>query len=324
MSPMIAETFKINSTVVSRLMKFKANEKLAHAYIFVGPALSGKFETALEIAKMLNCESLGDSACGQCPQCIKIAAGNHPDVHVTASDPFESIKIEQVRDILGQIRLRAFMAKTKVFLVKNVEMLTSEAANALLKTLEEPTPSSLLILTTASFENVLDTIKSRCHWMFFAPESADIIKSFITKEYALTGPQAHCVAYFSQGCLGKAKDLLDHKFIERKNQLIDGFVFSANSDALIKEIAAEKADTKEFLMIMISWVRDMILLKSSVMDERIIHQDRIKDLAKLKDAFDSVRLDQAYKQLIKAVDLVNENLNVKMTLLILKETLSYG
>lgn len=318
---MAVETSNINISVIERLTRLSQAGKLAHAYLFVGPALAGKFETALEIAKVLNCEEEKVSPCGLCASCLKIQSGNHPDVHTTSAEDSGTIKIEQVRDILEQIRLRAFMAKVKVFVVKNVESLTPEAANALLKTLEEPSPNSLLILTTAVFENVLDTVKSRCHWVTFASDSAEDIKKALKIDFKFSDKQSHVISFFAEGCLGKARELAGNDFLKRKNRYIDEFFFSPDSDALLKEVLAEKPVTKEFLMILISWVRDVILLKSSSDEKRLLHVDRLSDLRKESNVFTVAELSDIYKQFVKAVDLLNENLNVKMTLLIVKAAL---
>ena len=158
---------QINASVVRRFSRLAANRRLAHAYLLVGPADCGKTQTALSLAQLVNCESETHKPCGQCAACRKIASGNHPDVHVIGNDEMDSIKIEDIRFLLGRAHLMAYEGKTKVFIIRNIERMTLDAANALLKTLEEPAANTLMILTTSVLEANLDTIKSRCHIVKF-------------------------------------------------------------------------------------------------------------------------------------------------------------
>ena len=153
------------------LERFKAlieNSRLAHAYLFVGPACVGKRETAEAIAKLVNCAaSNNETFCDSCPSCIKINNLQHPDVYLIDAEASGSIKIDEIRSIIKRVSLKPFEGKRKVFIIVNAENLTSQAANALLKTLEEPPNNSLIILTTCFPQRNLDTIKSRCHIINF-------------------------------------------------------------------------------------------------------------------------------------------------------------
>ena len=97
---------QINASVMQRFSRLNANHRLAHAYLLVGPQDSGKTQTALSLAQLVNCES--QTACGECAACRKIASGNHPDVHVIGNDEMDSIKIEDIRFILGRVQLMAY------------------------------------------------------------------------------------------------------------------------------------------------------------------------------------------------------------------------
>src|ERR1700690_188475 len=125
---------QINDAVMQRFSRLIANHRLAHAYLLVGPQDSGKTQTALSLAQLVNCERGELQACGECASCRKIASGNHPDVHVLGNDEMDSIKIEEIRFLLSRAHLMVFEARTKVFIIRNIELMTSEAANALLKT----------------------------------------------------------------------------------------------------------------------------------------------------------------------------------------------
>ena len=107
---------QINASVVQRFSRVAINHRLAHAYLLVGPRDSGKTQTALSLAQLVNCENETQKPCGQCAACRKIVSGNHPDVHVIENDEMDSIKIEDVRFLLSRAHLMAYEGKTKVLL----------------------------------------------------------------------------------------------------------------------------------------------------------------------------------------------------------------
>jgi len=309
----------IHDDILKRFKLLSEKDLLAHAYLFIGPAEIGKLQTALAVAKFLNCENKGASFCNECASCRKINQQSHPDVFVVQrQEDATLIKIHQVRDILAQVRLMPFEAKKKVFIIKNIEALNAEGANALLKTLEEPTSSSLLILTCAALDNVLPTVISRCHQIQFHPQSNEQIVQQLEGEFVESFQSAHYLAYFSEGCLNKAKRLREEEFFDIKNDYLDEFLFQNESEEFIKKIIAEREQTKDFLRIILSWIRDCMLLKSGVDDARLINLDRKFDLEDYHTRFSFEDLNSMYKQCVNAYKQVMDNLNVKMSLMILK------
>jgi len=183
----IAQDIQINDLIMRRFVTLINHQRLAHAYMFVGASYSGKGQTARALAKLINCEKADikkdEKACGNCSSCVKIDSGNHPDVHILESEINETIKINETRDILKHVRLKPFEGKKKILIIRNIETITHEAGNALLKTLEEPTQDSLILLTTSKPERVLPTIKSRCHSMLFSSMSKEDIVDYLIKYF---------------------------------------------------------------------------------------------------------------------------------------------
>jgi DNA polymerase-3 subunit delta' len=309
----------VNQTILERFDLLESAGKLAHAYLFVGPRGSGKAQTALEIAKLIQCEARNKhQSCGVCSSCIKFASGNHPDVHTIERQDSEFIKIEQVRDLLDQIRLRPFLGRKKIFIIKDVEFLTEEGGNALLKTLEEPSVNSLLLLTTSVAERVLETIKSRCHTIAVAVMPKDSLAQHLKNVYNANTSEAHVLAYYSEGCLGKAVSLKED-FIKRRNDVLDHFVFSSWNEAFVKETLADKLRARELLDVLFSFVHDVYLVKADVEDKRFVHRDRYQDIVRFADRFSVEELSQLKIEILNMYKLLAENLNIKMPLLIIKE-----
>ncbi len=322
---MITSAIEINENVLKRFAVLEEKGLLAHAYLFVGPAHIGKAATALAVARFLNCENTKESGgmyfCDRCPSCLKINSGNHPDVHILQVAPGESIKIDAVRELLGQIRLRPFMAAKKIFIVRSIEDLTTEGANALLKTLEEPSANSLLILTTAVPERVLETVKSRCHVMLFASASQRALAARLVQYYDEDKDQAHFLAYFAEGCLGKARRLKENGLCAAKDEIIDRYILGREREALIKTIGADKAKTREFLGVLLSWARDCLLIQAGVQDARLVHAGRIRELQNFQRRFSFEELTGIHRETVNACRLLAENFNVKIPLSIIGEML---
>ena len=312
----------INQTVLKRLANVMQNGRLAHAYMFVGPTDSGKGETAKAVALLVNCDNadlIQGHSCGVCPACLKMSCGPHPDIHIVYSDDGETIKIDQVRELLAQSRLRPFEARRKVFIIRNVEQLTAEGANALLKTLEEPGGNSLFILTTAHLEKNLDTILSRCQRMTFLPEGKEKLAGRLVKHYDVEARQAHFLAFFAEGAPGKARRFLNEKISEDKDGAIDHFLLSDNSESYLKKILADKRKTKVFLDVLFSWARDCWLVKAGGPPGMLIHADRLRDLERFQARFNLEALQEFTGEIINTRRLLAENLNIKIPIMMIKE-----
>jgi DNA polymerase-3 subunit delta' len=308
---------QINAPAMQRFSRLCVKDRLAHAYLLVGPQDSGKTQTALALAQLVNCESDAAKPCGECPPCRKIASGNHPDVHVLGNDEMDSIKIEEIRFLLSRAHLMAYEAKTKVFIIRNIELMTLEAANALLKTLEEPAPNTLMILTTSVPEANLDTIKSRCHTVKFFPSSVNRIAAILTDE-GVKASDAHFLAVYSEGCLGKTRKLIEQKMILRRHKVLGEMLLNRNNDAFLKELSTEPQEVVEALRLCLSFFRDVLLLKSGLSKTELVHQDSLTEMERFAArSFEDLSL--IIRQIVQTKELVDEKLNVKMSLSLLRE-----
>lgn len=140
------------------------NQKLAHAYIFSGPIESGILDFSRNVANFLLCEKM--FGCGECGNCRTLSAGSNADyLEITGED---GIKIESIRDLVYKLSLKPYSAAYKVAVINNAHSMTAEAANALLKSLEEPKPNTVLILVTDNVYKLLPTISSRAQKIHFS------------------------------------------------------------------------------------------------------------------------------------------------------------
>lgn len=292
-----------NQQVVDRLLKLHGTGRLAHGYLFSGAKYVGKSETALALAKELS---------------------DPIDTHILECAFGETIKIQEVREILSMMGLRPFSAQKKVIIIKNVELLTTESANVLLKTLEEPTASSLMILTTSVIERVLPTIRSRCHRIQFATPSKEVLAEQLRSLYHEETSSAHFLSTLAEGSLGTAQNYRKRGLFERKNHWISHFVFGPLDPDFAKNELKDKETTKEFLDVMLSWIRDATLIYSGVADSHLIHLDRRDELEQFARRYHFEDLADIYDEVILAQKMLADNLNLKLPLLIIKEKMSWA
>ena len=178
---------------------------LGHAYLLGGPEGLAKtaFAHELAIALVASC-----GGCGQCDECDRARRGVHPDLHVLEREG-DRIRIEQIAPIIEELALRPFAAARRVWVIPEVEQLTPEAANKLLKSIEEPPAHVYFLLVTDRFERVLPTIVSRCQLVEFRPVSDEEVLAYLEREFGLMGAQGEALARLSAGSVERAARLAD-------------------------------------------------------------------------------------------------------------------
>jgi len=231
---------------VSKLKRFISSGNLGHAYLFAGPQGVGKYTTAKVFASAVNCANGG---CGKCLCCDKIAREIHPDVFQVAPEG-NFITIEQIREIKREANLKPFEANFKVYIIDEVEKMTMEAANALLKILEEPPSGVIFILITSNLEGVISTIVSRCYQVYFRPIATNLMVSEIMRRYETDENKAKLVAKISGGIFGNAIEMVDsQRRVKRRESVLSLVEKLNNSDVLELADGANQliAEIKDFL-----------------------------------------------------------------------------
>jgi DNA polymerase-3 subunit delta' len=187
-----------------------ASRRIPHAVLFTGPAGGGKFTFATDLAKAVNCEAPGAPGvpCGECVSCRKVAAGSHPDVRLLTPKGKAGIHaIDDVRQIRGELNLKPFEGRFKALLVRDAERFSEESGGAFLKTLEEPSPNTLIVMTAQAASGVMPTLVSRCVLFRIPPlPRADILKA-LSEARGMEGPAAELLAGLSGGALGRALNI---------------------------------------------------------------------------------------------------------------------
>lgn len=262
-------------------------DRLHHANLFHGPAGVGKHTTARALAAWMNCTGRavdGDDACGACRSCRLMESGNHPDM-VEVKPDGQYIKIDQVRAVQQLTRFRPHEAKRRVILIDQAEALREEAANALLKTLEEPTGETVFFLVTSQPHLLLSTIRSRCQPVQFAAlRAADVSKLLVSQ--GVDAVEAERVARLSEGSVSRAMEVLESPVYASRDELFDHLwrLMSGQIDRAIRwaeELARAKAELPAWLGLLRTIFRDVALHAGGASAQRQLHWDATEGVVRL-------------------------------------------
>jgi len=259
------------------------NRRIAHAYLFEGPDGVGKRLVALALARALLCQD--GTGCGDCPSCRKVDHNNHPDIHLLDADG-SSIKIDQVRALQQELALRPLEGKYKICLIDGADQFIPAAANALLKTLEEPQPNTLIILLSSRPESLLVTIRSRCQRLPFQRLPKQRLAEILADRLDLGETDARILAALSDGSFKKALGRNQELYLERRHDLIRS-LSSLSSGSIIPlfkladELAVDKEQLPEILEIFKAFYRDLLLLKHGRPEPELVNLDMRETLHRL-------------------------------------------
>lgn len=293
---------------VRLLQKAILNNHLPQAYLFLGREGIGKRLTALTLAKALNCEEGKEDCCEKCLSCRKIEDFNHPDVSVIYPDG-QFIRIDKIRQLQRSLSYRPYEGKKRVCILDGADRMKAEGANALLKTLEEPPPDTLLILLATERDLLLPTIVSRCQQVRFTSLPINQMIEELTRRLSMEKREAKTVAELSQGSLGRALEMFNHEVWEKRPKIIQDLMDLPSQDVQRAFTIAESlADFGESLPlvfpVMISWYRDLIIWNEQKDVDRLINQDfyeEIRERAVLMSRRSLVRRIEAINQMSKAL-----------------------
>ncbi len=307
--------------------------RLPNAYLLVGPPHVGKMTLAVTLAQALNCEAK-ERPCGKCAACRKIAAGKHSDVQIIGlvggnskeSKTKTEISIDQVRAIQHDASLPPFEGKYKVFIIDGAEHLSNEAANCLLKTLEEPADRVMYILLTTNDNALPETVISRCQRLELLPIAPDNMDKVLCEQWQLEPSKAKLLSRISHGCLGWAvttsKD--DTVINERKTKLekITGVLNNNISerfgyaDQLATRFGQDRQAVQDELELWLDWWHDLLLVKTCNSD-KIINIDYEKEISKLAECYTLSEIRMFIKKLQEAIIQLQRNGSPRLVLEVL-------
>ena len=317
------------TTLIARAIE---RGSLPPTLLFAGPPGVGKWAVARATAQSVNCldpvrpaEGLATDACGKCKSCDRIARGVHVDVISLEPDDRASIKIDEVRDVLSRTGYRPFEGRRRVVLIREADTLETASQNSLLKSLEEPPPGTMFILTTAVPGVLLPTVRSRCMRLRFGRLTSTEVATALTRDHEYSDTDAREAAPLADGSIGQALSLIDND-LEMFRELAIGLLQHAagRADTQSRVQAAstlhtggsKKERTREdvaiVLRLMASMLRDLEAINAGA-DRAVLANPLLTgDLEALARSYAGERARSAFGAVDRALTALERNAGTKV------------
>ena len=303
---------------VALLQEGLANERVAHAYLFSGPPQIGKTHLAQVLAQALNCTQ-PDPPCGECPSCQKIAARTHPDVRVIVGEGAgESIKIDQVRALQREAILFPYEGQYRVFILRRMDQASVEAANSLLKTLEEPPAHVVLILTAVQVEALPATVVSRCQRLDLRPITQRQVAEALQKR-GVTRDKAQLLGRLSGGRIGWAIQAAERdEPLSQRQQGLEQLIQLLSATRVERFDFASKASRdaascRDLIELWAVWWRDLLLQRATG-GGHLVNLDRADELRQLAHRIDLSQAWAVLAALESTAAQIDANVNARLAL----------
>lgn len=309
--------------------------QLAHAYLLVGLPNVGKMTLAIDIAKAVNCLEEIERPCGICLQCQRIGHGSHVDVQVVGVEMDQGaerlragITLSQIQEIEKTAFLKPYEGSYRVFIIDGAERLNLFAANALLKTLEEPPDGVLILLLASDEESVPITLRSRCQRLELRPLTIDVVTKELVNKHSLADDRARLIARLSGGRLGWALSAtMNPKIIEERAHRIQQIyeVVSSGleerfeySRALSSQYRKDREAVRSVLITWLEWWRDILVVRQGcqnlVVSIDYLGEESEGMLGEMARSFQVVEIVRFINQVIDTLDRLEANVNPRIAL----------
>ena len=325
-----------NDRIKGILRRFVREKRVPNAVLFAGPDGVGKKHFALEVAKAAVChEPMDGEACGKCHACIRVDVftfpksddrdahkqvifSEHPDVGLVI--PYKrNILVDAIRDLEKEANFRPYEAAARFFIIDNAEAMNPSASNALLKTLEEPYPTTHIFLITSRPDSLLPTIRSRCQTLRFAPVAIDEVEKLLLKTHKYSQADARLIAAYSQGSVSTALSIDLVQFRSMRDvmlRVLRSALVKPDTASLLRA-SEEIADAKnkdffeDYFDILQSLIRDLWTLQT-VGDSGVVNSDVLADLQQLANAANKSRLSDWLGEIESLRQTLDVNINKRV------------
>lgn len=307
-------------------------DKVSHAYILNGERGSGKKLLANLFAMSLQChdrEEDGD-ACGKCKSCSQAINSNQPDIIKVTHEKPNTVSIDDIREqVNGDIGIKPYSSKYKVYIIADADMMTVQAQNAILKTIEEPPEYAVIMLLTENAETLLPTIRSRCVMLKLRNTKDQLVKKYLMEQLQIPDYKADVCVAFAQGNVGRAIMLASSEhFNEIKEEAvhllrnINEMELSDLAEA-VKRCVSYKLEITDYLDVLAIWYRDVLIYKATMNVDRVVFSDQLKYIKTRasKSSYEGIEiiLDGLEKAKSRLKANVNFELTMELLLLTIKE-----
>ena len=312
--------------IINYIRNAVLNDKVSHAYILNGERGSGKKLLANLFAMTLLCEQGGPDPCNQCHSCKQAESGNHPDIIRVTHEKPNSISVDDIRtQVNNTVDIKPYQGPYKVYIIPQADLMTPQAQNALLKTIEEPPEYAVFLLLTENAETLLATINSRCVMLKLRNIKDTLIKKYLMENLQIPDYKADVCTAFAQGNMGRAI-MLDNSenFNEIREEAVQLLKYIHEMElseivSAVKNITVYKLEIVDYLDIIMIWYRDVLLYKATKDVDKVVFKDQmtyIKEQAR-KSSYEGIELILKSLENAKSRLRANVNFDLVMELLFL-------
>ena len=327
-----------NDEAKETLRRLLASGRMPGSLLFTGEEGVGKKLFALELAKALNCRNRASlEACDECASCKRISKSTFPPFSEATDNrermiwseygdvamirPYlQIIRVKPIRELEREANFRPFEGTARVFIIEDADYLNESASNALLKVLEEPPPTSHLILTTTNPTGLLATIRSRCQVIRFAPVPAEQVEKFLIEKKEVAASDAQLLARVSRGSIGRACATDVENYRDKRDamfEVLKALTLTGNRAQLLRSAeelgaARDRADYEESLSILEALIRDSWALALGRPAETIANSDILKQLEKIAGELRSEKAAAWLSQIEELRGTLEVNINKKI------------
>ena len=307
-------------------------DAVSHAYILNGERGSGKRLLANLFAMSLQCQNRAEDgeACGKCQSCKQALHGNQPDIIKVTHEKPNTISVDDIRtQVNNDIVIKPYSSKYKIYIIPEADLMSAQAQNALLKTIEEPPEYAVIMLLTENAEALLPTIRSRCVMMKLRNIKDQLVKKYLMEQMEIPDYKADVCVAFAQGNMGKAIMLATSEYFnEIKEEVvhllrnIDEMNVSELMDA-VKKCMTYKMEINDYLDMIAIWYRDVLIYKATKNVDRVVFSDQLRYIKARasKSSYEGIEniLDAIEKAKARLKANVNFELTMELLLLTIKE-----
>lgn len=302
------------------------NNRVSHAYILNGERGSGKKMLANLFAMTLLCETGDNEPCGKCHSCKQAESGNHPDIIRVTHEKPNSISVDDIRtQVNNTVDIKPYQGPYKVYIIPQADMMTPQAQNAILKTIEEPPSYAVFLLLTENAETLLPTINSRCVMLKLRNIKDTLIKKYLMENLEIPDYKADMCTAFAQGNMGRAIMLANsYHFNEIREEAVQLLKHISEMElneivAAVKNISVYKLEITDYLDIIMIWYRDVLLYKATKEIDKVVFKDQLQSIKEQarKSSYEGIELILESLEKAKARLKANVNFDLVMELLFL-------
>lgn len=312
--------------IINYIRNAVREDKVSHAYILNGERGAGKKMLANLFAATLLCEKGGPDPCNECHSCRQAESGNHPDIIKVTHEKPNSISVDDIREqVNNTIMIKPYQGPYKVYIIPQADMMTPQAQNALLKTIEEPPEYAVIMLLTENADTLLPTINSRCVMLKLRNIKDTLIKKYLMETMQVPDYKADMCTAFAQGNMGRAIMLATSEhFNEIRDEAVQLLKYINEMELseivqAVSRITAYKLEINDYLDIIMIWYRDVLLYKATKDMDKVVFKDQIKYIKERakRSSYEGIELIIESLEKAKARLKANVNFDLVMELLFL-------